>query len=531
MKYYNKIRVFGLLCLLALVWGGCTDWDDHYDEEGLNVVADKTLWEEIDSRDELADFKKCLEKHGYKERLNGSQMYTVFAPEGKIDTVGLSEEKIRTEVIENHIARFAHSANAAVNGKPAVVMLNNKAINFMQSGENYRFGEKMFTKEYNIRAKNGVLHIIEGQQPFFHNIWEYLTTNAQFDSIRTYLYSFNDTILDEDKSVKGEINEDGQQEYLDSVVYIYNPLLSYIGELNNEDSTYTMILPTNDAWNDAYKDIKDYYKYPTNLYSQYPSRVASKKRDSLSNYYTKLSIVRNLVFSHAMQLSVEDSLVSTTGSIFKNPFGYILSSYSGWSQAEECSNGGIFIVDTLRHKPWDSWHKPIKLEAEQANALDNLKTTGASIYRRTLPNTDTLYTKVSNGSYLEVTPSLAASKPVITFNVWNTLAGEYNVKVVFLPQAYRTSKGTSRPNLFDVKYESLNNKGELASKSLSLDLVTNPMKLDTVDVGPVKLMRCAYGTEMVGLKLVLESYSNDPDGKEQSTTYLIDCIILEPSKK
>ena len=81
------------------------------------------------------------------------------------------------------------------------------------------------------------------------------------------------------------------------------------------------------------------------------------------------------------------------------------------------------------------------------------------------------------------------------------------------------------------KYESLNNKGELASKPLSIDHISKPMALDTIDVGTVKLTRCAYGTEMIGLKLILESKDSDSDGKEYSTTYLIDCVILEPSKK
>ena len=104
-------------------------------------------------------------------------MYTVFAPAGAIDIEGLSGEKIRTEVLENHIARFVYSANNATNDKE-VITLNSKSVLFTRSGEGYTFGENKLTEEYNIIAKNGVLHVIEGQQKFFHNIWEYLTTDA-----------------------------------------------------------------------------------------------------------------------------------------------------------------------------------------------------------------------------------------------------------------------------------------------------------------------------------------------------------------
>ena len=523
MKYMNKIKHFSVLCLLPLALLGCTDWDDHYNDE-QHVVADNTLWEEIASRSELREFKELLEQYGYKELLDGSQMFTVFAPVGAIDTTGIgaSAEKVKTEVIENHIARFAHSANVAVNSKPEVSMLNTKVVGFVQDGDTYKFGNKKFTSEYNIRAKNGVLHIIEGQQMFFHNIWEYLTTDSRFDNIREYLYSFNDTILDENASVKGEINANGQQEYLDSVVYIYNSLLYSIGELNNEDSTYTMIVPTNEAWNEAYERIKPYYVYPTSIDRQ--------KRDSMQHYYTQLGIVRDLVFSHAVQQSVEDSLISTTKSVFKKPFEYILSEYTSWNQSEACSNGGVFVVENLKHNPWDSWHKTIKIEAERANTLDySASSSNYLYYTRTLPNTDTLYTKVSGGSYIEVQPKTKTSKPVVTFNVWNTLAGNYDVKIVFLPQT--RVKGANKPNLFDVKSSALNNKGELTSKPFASDLANDPLKMDTVNIGTIKLGRCTYGTEMIGLKVTLESFDKDTQGNEYSTTYLIDCVILEPSKK
>ena len=519
---YNKIRHLGLFFLLPLALQGCTDWNDHYNDE-QNVIAENTLWEEIELRPDLGEFRSLLERYGYKEILDGSQMFTVFAPIDSIDT-GSSDEKIKSEVIENHIARFVHSANNAINEKSEVVMLNTKVINLVQDGNTYKFGDNKFTNEYNIRAKNGVLHVIEGQQMYFHNIWEYLTTDDRFSNIRNFLYSFNDTILNEDKSVKGDINENGQQEYLDSVVYIQNPLLYSIGELNNEDSTYTMIVPTNKAWDSAYSRIATYYK-------DYPTSIPWHKRDSMQRVYTQIGIVRDLVFSHTVQESVSDSLKSTTGGIFKKPFEYILSDYSDWDQSISCSNGGIFVVDSLKHNPWDSWHTPIKIEAENSNVLDEARTTGSVVYRRTLSSADTLYRKVSGGAYLEVVPTSPTAKPKLVFNVWNTLQGQYDVKIVFLPQTRTTSKKAPKPNMFDVSYSSIPSTGEwpstLTSTFVELDLTNNTLtKMDTVIVGTIKPERCTYGTEYIGLKLILDSSYSDLN--VNSTTFLIDCIILEP---
>ena len=530
MKYRKLLR-FAWLYLLPLAMVGCTDWDAHYDEDNQKIWGEKTLWEEIASRPQLEEYMKLLEQYGYKEVLNGSQMYTVFAPVGVVDTVGLSAAKIRTEVIENHIARFALSANNATD-KKAVTMLNTKSILFTQNGAGYSFGDHLLTEDYNIIAKNGVLHIIDGQQRFFHNVWEYLTTDARFDSICNYLYSFNEDYLDENKSVKGEINAEGKQEYLDSVIISYNQMLYYLGQLNNEDSLYTMIVPTNEAWEEAYGRVKEYYLYPKGL----------SNADSLQSHYAKLAMVRDLVFSHTVQKSVEDSLISTNRGKFYKPFeeGNILSGYSDWGQAVECSNGGVFVVEQLNHKPWQSWHETIKVEAENSNALvnDTVQDKIRMIYRNRLGSSDSMYTKISGGAYLEMLEKQQGNHPKIAFNVWNTLRGKYRVKVVFLPQELASSKNKAiLPNSFEASCSVVDDKGVLKAPakipSNWKKIKNNPEKIDTVEIDVLDFGSCVYGQDKVGLKLELKSDfgTKASDYKKNSGTFLIDCIILEPVKE
>lgn len=166
MKYIRNIRRIGLLLMLPMAFASCTDvWNGHYDVNNEKQVADKTLWEEIASHPELQGFAECLKQYGYDEVLDGDQIYTVFAPQGELNVEGLSEQKVKDEVLGNHIARFAHSANSATKDKD-VMMLNEKLINFTQSGTDYTFGTAVLTQK-NIIAKNGVLHIVSGQIPFF----------------------------------------------------------------------------------------------------------------------------------------------------------------------------------------------------------------------------------------------------------------------------------------------------------------------------------------------------------------------------
>ena len=183
-----------------------------------------------------------------------------------------------------------------------------------------------------------------------------------------------------------------------------------LGDLNDEDSTYTMILPTNKAWEDAYQRIAPYYVYS--------GKAAD--RDSLQDYYTKLGIVRDLIFSHTVQKSMTDSLISTSLNVFHNPFDYILSDYNSMEDGVVCSNGKVFVVDELRHAPWDSWHARLKVEAERINGHKVNETTSIE-YSRTMKNTDSLYHKVSKASYLEVVPKKSNTAPSVDFYVWNTL--------------------------------------------------------------------------------------------------------------
>ena len=544
MKYSNILKRIVLWCLFPMVGIGCTDWDDHYDVDGQQMISDKTLWEEIAARPELSGFMECLERYGYKEQLNGSQMYTVFAPIGELNLENLTHEKIQTEVVENHIARFAHSANANTKDK-SVVMLNTKTVKFTQEGNGYKFGGKRLSNDYNIIAKNGVLHVIEGQQPFFHNIWEYLTTDTRFDKIRNYLYSFNDTILDEDKSVKGEINANGQQEYLDSVVYITNPLYYSLGRLHDEDSTYTMIVPTNEAWDEAYSRIKEYYEYS--------KKEDETERDSLQKYYTELAIVRDLVFSHTVQESMKNSLVSTAEGVFKDPFNYILADYA---DNIECSNGEVYIVDELKHNAWDSWQKPVKVEAEDVSAF--IDDNGSIVsYRRQVSVGDPMYAKVSGRGFLEVVSTTNKNLPSLTFCVRNTLKGKYDLKIVFLPQEMASAREkTYKPNKFKVQekhlyldykedagkkiwYSSLKDVGKAvenfieAYKNGGYKEDGYKLKPDTVSVGTFNTECCSYGKESSEYLQLTISCNGAASSyrKNYSTTLLIDCIILEPSKE
>ena len=123
-----------LICMSVCVVSCSSD-----DEDNKKQTANKTLWEEIEARPELQGFADYLKQFGYDKVLDGDQMYTVFAPQGAINVDGLTTQKIKDEVLGNHIARFIHSANSTAVDKK-VKMLNEKLVDFTKDGDIYTFG-------------------------------------------------------------------------------------------------------------------------------------------------------------------------------------------------------------------------------------------------------------------------------------------------------------------------------------------------------------------------------------------------------
>ena len=104
------MRKYVTYIMAAVVMAACTDeWDGHYAED---KSTKGTLWEAIQERSELSNFARVIEATGYKERLESSQMFTVFAPvnenfssEEAEALIGSYEKKFYFSTCDNRICR------------------------------------------------------------------------------------------------------------------------------------------------------------------------------------------------------------------------------------------------------------------------------------------------------------------------------------------------------------------------------------------------------------------------------------------
>ena len=150
-------------------------------------------------------------------------------------------------------------------------------------------------------------------------------------------YNFYDsTYLDRERSRRIGVDSMGNHVY-DTVLIQENTLLRRIGKIYNEDRNYTMIAPTNRAFEQAF----DYYK---NYYKSNGGPTVTMNKDSIQRTRTHLALIRNLIRGGFETLT--DTAVASTFTRFGNP--RIVR-----RRRIETSNGDLFIVDSLRFDPYE----------------------------------------------------------------------------------------------------------------------------------------------------------------------------------
>jgi uncharacterized surface protein with fasciclin (FAS1) repeats len=431
MKNRKKKIVDGWVALIIFVMGvaSCSDSAEHY-KVSEEVESRTSLWEMISSQPELSRFAALLKQYSYDRILSGNQTYTVWAPDNNHLADMDTEDSIAViRVITTHIARYAYPASEATTKFPEIYMLNAKKQPFLSSGNSYALGGVELQPGSRI-ANNGVLHVLNGQIPFFPNIWQ-MMENENFDSIRNYLYSFNKREFMRGMSTQIDINEEGMIVYdsvfttMNSMWYTYTGAKG-IGYLNMEDSTYTMILPDNTAWTEVYNRYYPVFRPDQSL----------PNADSIQHANMQYAIVQDLVFRGAISnpnaYGENDSILSTRNAVIKNPARI----FSG-AQPIQTSNGWIYTTSSLNYDRTDSYIKPIKIEAEMSKGrMHNESRDMGLIYSFYVDNAE-----ISNKGYLYVKDQGKNPNevPVVSFEIPEVLNTAYDIYVAFLSPSFANS--------------------------------------------------------------------------------------------
>lgn len=402
-KYMGKKSFIYLLAGLCFAFSSCKDdWNNHFDANS-SIVPNESLMDMIAQEPSLNKFAEILKLTGADSYLTSNQTYTVWAPTDKaLANVDMSDMDELNRIVNNHIARYTNPTSTP--SGDVIYMLNGKTMSYSSDGS-FNGVDLLQT---DMVAQNGVLHIIDRQIPYQYNFLEYISTHENYDSLYKYVMYFHEKRYDESLST-----------VYDSVFVDYNPMLTHwkygIGYLGTEDSVYTMIIPDNAAWDEAYAHISPYFRvYGTPEYA-----------DSVMRIQTAQAILNGLTFrGRVADPAAADSLTTVTSNVIRET-----GRYFGGYPSEQASNGLMYFANGhLNLDDTCTWNHTIVVEAEDPDTRTESNATG---YIRSV-DSDEIVAGISKSSYLEVEGTSRRDGGII-FNIPNVLSGKYDVYVDFVP--------------------------------------------------------------------------------------------------
>lgn len=380
MKYMNKSMMLVASGMLALV--SCTEYSDYNSvPEDSNPLANKTLMENISENEQLQDFATIINKAGCSEILNTSRVFTLWAPaDGTYDAtpyLNMDSANVMDKFIKQHLAEYSYQVVGEVNSR--VATMNLKHHDFTNT--NFDDAE---IKAVNIPASNGIMHILNGVSEYHPNLYEYLDIVEGCDSFADYIHQYDIYTIDKTKSVIGPM-VNGQQTYKDTVWTKTNSAMRTIlhADLENEDSTYTLLLPTNAAWKKAKEQMSASYNYITDFNYLDLSKLSvlisslQKKTDipNMGNSDKKIDvdpvflkdtlmnthILRNLVYSNTDERNkpILSGVVTETDTLFSTSSRKVTSIQNFIDNTigdlAEMSNGYVRHLSDIGYYPWESY--------------------------------------------------------------------------------------------------------------------------------------------------------------------------------
>ena len=314
----------------------CTDtWNEHYLSEDA-YTANESLWEVLEGREDLSNFREIVEKakfyrdehhpaftiegedtiyYTFKDILNGNTPVTVWAPANEAMTqeewnkfAAMSETdgyNLQQQFLGNHIALYRKTMTKS--GQETFRLINSKfaTVNYDDSKL-----QKSNVVEKNIGARNGLLHVLESQNEFLFNLYEYIKFSGEVNTFSEYLVKRDTLYFEPSKSIEGLPDENGNPTYVDSVYVLNNMMFDmnsenptsidandawmnnlnmFHAQLNTEDSAFVMIVPTDIAWETVTNKLKPYYKYVSTYPRMDKTKIGSTKASTSSIFGARKS--------------------------------------------------------------------------------------------------------------------------------------------------------------------------------------------------------------------------------------------------
>ena len=581
-----------LLLLTSYLFTSCSDYSDYNSvpSAGDQPSAGITLWENISSDPQLTKFAALAQQCKFSEALNSPRFYTVWAPvdaaisEAEYSRLRASDSAtIVKQFMQQHITEYNYPISAALQSK-TIISLNAKHHPFTQQSF-----DGISYDAINIPAANGVMHKLNGVSEFYPNLYENIDNLLGCDQLKNYIQKYDEYYLDVNASVIGPLR-DGKQTYLDSVMKKRNNVIRSImrADLEDEDSTYCMLVPNDQAWNEAYAAINPCYNYipkmdymdlekktlvasslkATDSKADKPAETDGELQDSL----TCRNIVQNLVFSNWYKgnqplfgngsFAPADSAYTTSGRHLTN----MQAALDHTTAINEMSNGWARTIDKLTFDSWETYN-PVLATAYPEATMKVTKLTTHNIPLDSLASRDSLFSKLPPMlrqwilpqtsrffSYVAVDSANVdgtTGKPEFNFALRDVRSTTYHIYVVTVPAQVEEPRADVKPYYlrFYLSWTDEANKQQYTvlpngAKS-SIEMTTDngdssetlvclgdPGRVNVFDLGEFTFPACYYGLDAYPSLMMMhtKTYTSSANRRKYDQQMRVAGVFLVPKE-
>ncbi|WP_207422190.1 fasciclin domain-containing protein [Desertivirga brevis] len=345
---------FILLYLLSVValFSSCEKkWDDH--TELSNSLYGESLFDQIQKNPDLSKFVDLLKQTKYDSVLASSNTFTVWAPTNAaidaVDPTYLDSDVKRKLFVGNHISKQSYLTYGAADPFTKIKVMNGKNVQFTKTAVD---GITLLSKD--LYVGNGTLHTIGSAILPKPNAWEYLlSTNT---TQKALLNSYTETYLDSSKAEQiGVRPNTGEPIFKEGTgIVMRNRFLnrySQASDISNEDSLFTYIILTDQAFINEKNKLSKYFKLGT---------------DDSTSVLTDFNIIKDLAFKGILDADNFPANVYSIGDSvrFHLNKGHIV-------ETKRVSNGIVYVMNNINYDlgsgTYDPYTKikPIVIEGER----------------------------------------------------------------------------------------------------------------------------------------------------------------------
>ncbi len=524
-----KLLGAAVFTLHASLFTSCSDWDDHFESPASQSGAEMTLWQTMQQHPELSDFREVLSKTmvfkhhkktgvSYADLLDGVQTFTVLAPVNgtfnKDSVLSLlatnrGDSMVVRSFVGNHLS---YNLTSSFNTPAEFFLMNTKRATI---GNNKVLDVPL--AEANIKAKGGIMHILQKTLPYRYNLYEIMLNDPRFSLIGEQLSSYEQDEFSPTQSVEGGM-VDGEQIYVDSVFIERNRMLERVGKLADEDSTFIFVVPNAGEWQRVWQEAMEHFRYDASV----------ENGDSLQRFWANYALLNDAIFSRTIQSSPMDSLVTYEYNkrypqyhVFHRPFdkGGILYG----ATPVEYSNGTLYLADKWPYSPLDTYFREVKAEGERTGLIVE---SNHCTYSTRIHAADS----ISENEYLVITPESSTSNWTMSYKLENTLAGAYDICAIILPATVYDPNAQVKPCKFqvDICYVDENGKEQVYDCD-KFKFSNDPSRVDTLLLAenftfPV----CNYDQTNMKFAVKLKCNITARETRNFSREMFLDCIYLRP---